>query len=236
MARAAGEHSGLERWLFQLGYASERVHQALQGVREAAAGIADRAAATTEELESELEGAWGEDAIEDVKQEVGSLAATTALGVIAAQLLKPRPVNWPRAIVAGTIGTLVYDAETLVEARLRGRKFGTRTHSRPAAADESIATLLARYAAGIGMAAFYARYLYGRLPGPPLVQGVTYGVLESTTRAWGGAMSLLNRLSPEIRLPTGYTSGLARGSESPLEALGRHAAFGAALGLVYRRK
>lgn len=232
MAREAGERSRLERWLHRLGYASAWIEDMLAAAREAAQEHAHQAA--------ELVGKWTDelgDEIEehDLEASAGSTAATAAAGMIAAQLLRPRPVNWPRAVLAGTIGTLLYDAETIVESRLAARKFGTTPAGRSAEWDDALPGIVARYAAGIGMASFYARYLYGRLPGPPLVQGLTFGALESAARGWGGALTLLSRLSPEVRLPSGYTA-IARGTETPLQALRRHLAFGIGLGMVYRDK
>jgi hypothetical protein len=231
MAKATVEQSGLEGWLHRLGYASARIGEALQSARDATSDAAERRAAARDERRPERKreqtGSPGEP--------VGSLVTTTAAGALVAQLLRPRPVHWPRAILAGTIATLVCDAETIVESRLLGRKFSTRTAARRAERETGLRVQLARYAAGIAMAGFYARYLYGRLPGPPLVQGLTYGILEAGTHAYGGPVALLNRLAPEVPIPA-YTPAPVRSDEPLLQLLRRHLVFGIVLGMVYRKE
>jgi hypothetical protein len=236
MAKWTAEQGGLEGWLYRLGYASARIGDVLQSARDAASGAADRASDAAGDLVDEVDDRWHDDDEEpgSLREHAGSLAATTAVGALVAYLLRPHKVNWPRAILAGTIGTLLYDAETVVESRLRQRKFGTRPGAGGFPPLGDIRAHLGRYAAGIGMAGFYAQFLYGRLPGPPVVQGAVYGLLESATRGWGGPVALLNRLSPEIPVPSGYTHGIAHGTETAFERARRHLLFGAALGLVYR--
>jgi hypothetical protein len=231
MARFSAEPSGIDRWLFRLGYASSRIGNIVQHVRNTASGVTD----TVRGAAGEMDDAWS-DASEPTREQVRALAATTAAGALLAQLFRPHSVNWPRAVLAGTIGTLMYDAETLVTERLSDRKFGTRAPARSTLLSGGARETALRYAAGIAMAGFYARYLYGRLPVPPLAQGVAYGLLESGTRGWGGAVALLNRLSPEIGIPTAYTQGLGRPGDDPLRAIRGHLAFGIALGVIYRGK
>jgi hypothetical protein len=218
MAKATVEQSGLEGWLHRLGYASARIGEALQSARDERLPRRKR----------EQTGSPGE--------QVGSLVTTTTAGALVAQLLRPRPVHWPRAILAGTIATLVYDAETIVESRLLGRKFSTRTAAQRPERETGLRVRLARYAAGIAMAGFYARYLYGRLPGPPLVQGLTYGLLEAGTHAYGGPVALLNRLAPDVPIPAAYTPTPVRSDEPLLQLLRRHLVFGIVLGMVYRKE
>jgi hypothetical protein len=229
MARFSAERSGIEGLLFRVGYASGRIGEVVRSVRE----TASTATATARDAAGEVDDAWS-DAAEPTREQLRALAATTAVGALLAKLLRPRSVNWPRAVLAGTIGTMLYDAETLVADRLRERKFGTRAALEASLLQGGVREAALRYAAGIAMASFYARYLYGRIPAPPLVQGVAYGLLESGTRGWGGAVSLLNQLSPQIRIPTGYTQGLGRSGESVLRAVRGHLAFGIALGVIYR--
>ncbi len=225
--------TGLERWLHRVGYASEWMRQAAHMVREFA----------TEAMpEAEPAGAGAVEDFEDDEQptapaDLVSVASTTAAGLLTAQLLRPREVNWPRAVLAGVIGTLLYDAGAMLDSRLAGRKIDTRRPLRAALAEdpdlEAVLEWGAHYAAGIGLASFYARYLYGRLPGRPLTQGLTFGALEAATLTWGGALHLLNRISPEIRLPPAYV-GLSQEKVAPWQNLIRHLAFGAAVGLIYR--
>jgi hypothetical protein len=127
----------------------------------------------------------------------------------------------------------LYDAETVVESRVRLRKFGT-SKGEASPLQGGVRVHFARYAAGIGMAGFYARYLYGRLPGPPLVQGMTYAMLEFGTQRWGGPGALLQRVAPELRIAPGYTAPAAITGEPLHSRALRHVAFGLALGLVYR--
>lgn len=229
MAKTMAERSGPRNWLYRLGYASGRIEDALRSVREAAAGgtpaapAADRAGA---------DAAAGEGSAPP--EPLRAFVATAALGTLAAQLLHPRRVNWPRAVLAGTIGTLMYDVETVAEARRLGRKFGTREALRRILMAGDLSTQAGRLAAGVGMAGFYAGFLHGRLPGPPLLQGLLYGALESGAHGWGGAAALLGRLSPEVHVPAAYARGIARGNETALERVRRHLVFGLVLGLVYR--
>jgi hypothetical protein len=234
MAKWTAEQGGLEGWLYRLGYASARIGETLQDMREATSGAAAGASDSVEHLTEEAGDRWDEAEPSSLMEHAGSLAATTAVGALVAHLLRPNRVNWPRAVLAGTIGTLLYDAETVVRSRLQQRKFGTRSGSSRFPPLNEVRAQFGRYAAGIAMAGFYARFLYGRLPGPPVLQGAVYGLLESATRGWGGPIGLLNRLSPEIRIPSGYTHGIAHGTETALERARRHLLFGAALGLVYR--
>lgn len=225
--------TGVERWLHRFGYASEWMRQAADMVR----GFAAEAAEAMPDAESARAGAFEEDEQPAAAADLVSVASTTAAGLLTAQLLRPREVNWPRAVLAGVIGTLVYDAGALVDSRLGGRNIDTRRPLRAALTEdpdlEAVVEWGAHYAAGIGLASFYARYLYGRLPGSPLKQGLTFGALEAVTLTWGGALHLLNRLSPEIRLPPAYV-GLSQEGIAPWQNVIRHLAFGAAVGLIYR--
>ncbi|HEV2131559.1 MAG TPA: hypothetical protein VGR27_10680 [Longimicrobiaceae bacterium] len=225
--------TGLERWLHRFGYASEWMRQAADMVR----GFAAEAAEAMPEAEPAHAGRFEDDEQPAAAADLMSVASTTAAGLLTAQLLRPREVNWPRAVLAGVIGTLLYDAGAMVDSRLAGRKIDTRRPLRAALSEdpdlEAVVEWGAHYAAGIGLASFYARYLYGRLPGSPLTQGLAFGALEAATLTWGGALHLLNRISPEIRLPPAYV-GLSQEGIAPWQNVVRHLAFGAAVGLIYR--
>lgn len=234
MEGLANGRTGIERWLHRVGYAAEWVRQTVDTVKEFAAEAAETVPERIEEPESAVE---REDEEPVAESDVFALASTTAAGLLTAQFLRPREVNWPRAVLAGVIGTLLYDAESLLDARLAGRKIDTRSPLRVSfTEDPDLETVMewgAHYAAGIGLASFYARYLYGRLPGPPLAQGLAFGALEAATLSFGGAMRLMNALSPEIRLPPAY-AGLRKDNVEPWQHLLRHLAFGVAVGLIYR--
>jgi hypothetical protein len=162
-----------------------------------------------------------------------ALAGTAASAALAAQLVRPRSVHWPRAVLAGTIATLAYDAETVVETVRGERKFGTSSRVPPRFGFEDPRAQLGRLAAGIGMAGFYAAFVHGRLPGPSMVHGMLYGAAEAVTRGWGGPAALLARLLPEARIPVASGDGLARDGESAGERLRRHLVFGAVVAVVY---
>jgi hypothetical protein len=162
-----------------------------------------------------------------------ALAGTAASAALAAQLIRPRSVHWPRAVLAGTIATLAYDAETVVETVRGQRKFGTSSRVPPRLGFEDPRAHLGRLAAGIGMAGFYAAFVHGRLPGPGLVHGMLYGAAEAVTRGWGGPAALLARLLPDARIPVASGDGLAREGESAGERMRRHLVFGAVVAVVY---
>jgi hypothetical protein len=146
---------------------------------------------------------------------LGASAATWALG----RVLHPRPVHWPRAVLAGAAGTALAD---LAERALR-REDARSAHFLPRLED------LPRYAAGVATAAAYAAVAYPLLPGSPLVRALLFGALDAATREAGGAVGLLQRVAP--RLPLEALSSLEAPRRAPASAL----AF--ALGLaLYRGK
>jgi len=230
---AKAEPNGFEGLLYRLGYASARARSALREVQEAGAGAAQRPSERSNRFADEPADAWDDDDGAN-SHPVAAMAAATAVGALLTQVLHPRSVNWPRAVLAGTIGTLLYDAETVVESRLRKRKFGTSRSAREALMQGGLRGQAGRYAAAIGMAGFYGQFFYGRLPGPRVLHGMLYGLAEGSTRGWGGPIALLNRVSPQIRIPSGYTHGIAHGTETTVERLGRHLLFGLALGIIYK--
>jgi hypothetical protein len=241
MARETTGPSGLNEVLYRLGYTGARIQGVIDDLRETAASLGndgpDAAAAAPRRDDAPRPETPREDgAAGGLGGPLGSLVATTAAGALLAQVLRPRRVNWPRAVLAGTIGTLMYDVETVVDARRLGRNFGTRAALRRLLLSADLRTQLGRLAAGIGMAGFYAGFLHGRLPGPPLLQGLLFGALESGTRRWGGSAALFGRLAPEIPIPAAYTRGIERGDETTPERIRRHLVFGLVVGLVYRGK
>ena len=206
--------------------AGERVTRTAGAAREAGEQIRDQAAEFEEHL--------GET---EAFHDAAGLLGTTAAGWFATRLLQPREVNWPRAIAAGMVGTLLFDTAKAVDQRLTGRTLDSSKAIAAAMVDgeaaEEAMGIVGRYAAGLGLAALFARYLYGRLPGPPAVQGALFGVLDAVTLSWGGVLPLLHRISPDVQLPLGY-AGLTRSPELTAQTLLRHVAYGVGVGVVYR--
>jgi len=159
-------------------------------------------------------------------------AATSAL---IAQIVRPRRVHWPRVVLAGVLGTLAYDAETVVRGVRAERKFGTRSATASGVLRALTRVEGARLAAGVGMAGFYAAFVHRRLPGPVVAHGLVYGAAEALTRGWGGPAALLARVAPGVRVPAAAGRGLARSEDGPIERFTRHLAFGATLAVVYGR-
>lgn len=240
MSRSTAEPTGLDGLLYRVAYASARI-----GVRASAAGevrterepAAGRAAGRRRQVHRADDPEPPADAVPlaaALHEQLAPVLAATAVGSLLGQLLEPRRVHWPRAIVAGTIGTLVYDAETLVDAMRRRRKFGTTAPVWRVLFRGGARAQLGRYAAGVGMAGFYGRFLHGKLPGPGPLQGMAYGLVEAVTRGAGGPVALLERLAPELSVPAAYTRGIAHPDETAAQRLRRHLLFGVVVGVVYQ--
>lgn len=220
----------MERWLERVGYAVQFVGNALQAATaaaaEAAGDAADEVVDAAEEVDERppLAGAAG-------------VLASAAGGWLATRLLGARDVSLGRAVLAGVIGTVLYDAVMATDERLSGRKFDTiRPLGAAVTDDENLQVWIgwaAHYAAGVGLAILYAKHVYGRLPVPGVVQGAAFGLLDAATLSWGGLYPLLNRAVPGIDIPPGYT-GLAADPDLTARSALRHLAFGVGVGLVYR--
>lgn len=135
---------------------------------------------------------------------------------LLSRLLRPRPIRWPMAILAGLGATALSD---LV------RRFET-----PDAPEEDIDEIAFRYAAGIATASAYAAVLYPRLSGNPLTRGLLFGLVEVLAAPHGGIVVLGRKLAPTLKLPL---EGLALPVDDDAGPLA-HLAFGAGLGLLYR--
>jgi len=145
----------------------------------------------------------------------------TALGAAAAawllaRVLRPRPVHWPQAILAGIAGSALAAAAELIDRRL-----GTVPPEAPTL-DGSV-----RLAAGIAAATAYASLLYHRLPGTPATRGLIFGAMEAATRPVGGTFGVLRRLSPHIAIPFETLASAFAPARGPVSAV----AFGIGLGL-----
>jgi hypothetical protein len=152
------------------------------------------------------------------------LAAGAAGAWLVARVLRPGPVSWTRVVLAGVAATFLaaLAARTLYDGRADGGA------ERPTGTPDA-ETLLRRYGAGIAVSAGYASLLYPRLPGPPLLRGLAFGVLEVAAAPRGGLVRLAAE-APGLRFPL---QGLALPMDEDAGPLS-HMAFGLGLGLFYR--
>jgi hypothetical protein len=153
---------------------------------------------------------------------LGGATAGAALGSLAAswvlsRFLRPRPIHWPRAVIAGLAGTALADLVQNITQQ------GSDDHPPfPPGVED-----LPRYAAGIATAAAYGAQLYPRLPGSPLTRGLIFGTVEAVVAESGGALGLLQRVAPDVRLPLAPLATYAPPHRGALESL----AFGLGLAL-----
>lgn len=158
----------------------------------------------------------------EVEPAENGASAAIALGTVAAgwllgRLIRPHPVNWPRAILAGVAGTALAE---LTESLLhpdpeRPTPFPPRIDDIP------------RYAAGVATAAAYGAQIYPRLPGSGLTRGLIFGTVEAVVADRGGALGMLQSVAPQLRLPLGSLASYALPQRSTVASL----AFGLGLGL-----
>lgn len=219
----------MDQWLERLGFAAQWLVDTARSAAEAAGeGAGDLAQDAEDAMEDGL------DALPFSASP--AMLAGAAAPWLASRLLHPAEVRWRRAVVAGVVGTLLYDATMLLDQRLTGRKFDTIQPLGEALTDnpdlQPWAGWVAHYAAGVGLAVFYARYAHERLPGPSVARGAVFGVLDAVTLTWGGVLPLLSRFAPGARIPPGY-AGLAYSPTLTAQSLLRHTAYGIGLGLVY---
>lgn len=146
----------------------------------------------------------------------GAALGAAAAAWLLARLFTPRPVRWPRALLAGLAGSACAAAAEFVERRL-----GTVPPDTPAM-DGPV-----RLTAGIAAAAAYASLLYPRLPGAPGTRGLIFGAIEAAATQAGGTFTLLRRLSPQIAVPFEALAPAIVPARGPISAV----AFGLGLGL-----
>lgn len=220
----------MERWLERLGFAVQWLSDGAQAAMEAAGAMPEQ----LEELADEaLQGDHAESAMGASAAALGA----TALSWAAGRWLRPSEVAWGRAVLAGVIGTLLYDATMVVDQRLLNRKFDTISPLGEALTDDPEmqrwAGLAAHYAAGVGLAVLYARYLHERLPGPRPLRGAAFGLLDAATLTWGGVYPLVQQLGGDLPIPATYAA-LAHSPTVTAQSVLRHLAYGVGVGLVYR--
>jgi hypothetical protein len=212
---ASGQQGGrlLHRVLQRAGYA-------LEEVLDAARRTGGRAVSRAQELSSA--GAGGLPDLDDLPQWGSDLGE-----MVLEDLLEPHPVHWRRALVAGIIGTLLYDAISSVEQRRLERKFGTRE----AAADEDPSAALGRYAGGVALAGVYGRYIHGRFEGPVIARGLVLGTAAAIADTRQG---LLAEVAGAAGLPMpGWMHGPRGPGRLTPGGVTAHLAFGAAVGVIY---
>jgi hypothetical protein len=211
-----------ERLIYRLGYLASRAGNAARGAASRAGDLEERLEERLGSLDLDLDA-------EDVTR-MGAWGAGAAASLVLARVLKPRPVDWRRAALAGVLATLAYDAVAWLDETLAARRTGERPESHSGA--EDLTRLAARYSAGVGLAMVYARFLHGRIPGPRVVGGLAFGVADGAAGAAGGLLPLAHHLAPSVPLPF-EARGLSPAAQVTLRTLVRHAAFGATLGAVY---
>ena len=84
---------------------------------------------------------------------------------------------------------------------------------------------------GAARGMLYGAVLEPRLPGSPLLRGVTFGVMEYVTSAFGGLDGILGASSPHRTMP--IIAALLGTSDSGAGSMADHVAFGVTLGLLY---
>lgn len=211
--------SVLDNVFYTIGYALGEAESRLAGATarggEAGSGpeAEDEDIGATRSSTVEAEATSPRSAPSDV---TGAALGAAAAAWLLARVLRPRPVRWPRAILAGVAGSVLAAAAELIDRRL-----GTVPPEAPAM-DGSV-----RLAAGIASAAAYASLLYRRLPGSPATRGLIFGAIEAATRPVGGTFSFLRRLSPHVAIPFETLASTFTPARGPISAV----AFGIGLGL-----
>lgn len=161
------------------------------------------------------------DALEgDALGHAGGLVAGAAGSWVLGRVLRPRPVSWVRVVIAGVAATFL--------AELAARAFDERAGG-GRRLDQDPEALLRRLGSGVATTAGYAALLYPRLPGTPLVRGLTYGALQVAAAPQGGLVRMAAEV-PGLRFPL---QGLAMPAEEYADPM-VHMAFGLGLGLFYR--
>jgi hypothetical protein len=151
----------------------------------------------------------------------GELVAGAAAAWLVARVLRPRPVSWPRVVIAGIAATFLAD--------LAGRTLYSDGAPAPGTVDDDPEALVRRYGAGVALAAGYAALFYPRLPGPPLLRGLAFGAMDMAAGPHGGLAGLAAE-APTLRFPLQAMVTPAEQDASPLAPM----VFGLGLGLFYR--
>lgn len=159
--------------------------------------------------------------VADAAGTAANAAIATTAGWLLSRVFRPRPVGWPRVILAGVAATTLGE----MVGRTTDREVG---RGRVPYADDP-EELLGRYGAGIALTAAYAALLYPRLPGSPLLRGLAFGALEVFAAPRGG-LGRIAADAPGLKFPLQTLALPVDEDAGPLS----HLAFGVGLGLFYR--
>jgi hypothetical protein len=143
-------------------------------------------------------------------------------------------------------------AGKLLDAMPRRRKTGVFSLVRAGAAGAGAALLrellrpmitgqvrdkpLAEAAKGVALAGAARGFLYGglidpRIPGPPIVRGAAYGLIEHLVSPWGGLTEIAGPRAPHRTIP--FLAELFEDFEPSDDTLVDHLVFGIALASIY---
>ena len=213
---------------YHLGYALESASHGAQAAQEARsaknAPLEAKGTAARESRSSrKVHGRSTDPERKPVSSAVDQFIAT-GTGVLGDRLLsillgrRPGPLRLTHAALAGAGAALVL---SLFRHGVNGT--GEEWQNRP----EPIEALLRGAARGV----LYGSVLEPRLPGPPLLRGATYGVIEYVTSPFGGLDGILGASSPHRTMP--ILAALVGTSDSTAGSMVDHVAFGITLGLLY---
>jgi len=163
-----------------------------------------------------------EDDLDGLSSSIAMTLGTVGAGWALGKIMKPRPINWPRAILAGLAATALSDLAQILTAPEVSGEEGLEFPPTPED--------LPRYATGIATAAAYGAQIYPRLPGSPMTRGLIYGAVDASLSEEGGVLGLLERVVPQVELPL-RSLALSPGRRTRLASI----AFGLGLGLYSAR-
>ncbi len=175
----------------------------------------------------EVRGKEAEPARRPVSSAVDQLIAT-GTGMLGDRLFsivagrRPGTLRLTRAALAGA-------GAALAISLFRNGKNGTRE------VGESPYDPTGELLAGAARGVLYGAVLEPRLPGSPLLRGVTYGVMEYVTSPFGGLDGILGASSPHRTMPivAALLGQNDSGARPGAGSITDHVAFGITLGLLY---
>jgi len=190
---------------YRIGYALEAARSRVPGSPEGKAAVRAREKSPVRS---------GADLMDQLIS-VGTGALTAKMLDILPGRSKPGVLRLVRAAVAGAGAAAVL---ALVRSRLLDA---------PDEEPDAVSELLA----GAGRGIVYGSVLEPHLPGPSLLRGATFAVIEYSVSPWGGLDGVLGAASPRRTIPV---LGALMGTDAlEAESLAEHMIFGATLGLLY---
>ncbi len=136
-------------------------------------------------------------------------------------------MNTSKAIIAGVVATAVMSIVAMFVAPMMGMPkmdFGTMLGSNnPMMAMPYAAGWMIHFVLGIIMAIIYAKFLYGKLPGNGVLQGIIYGLI----------LFMLAQIMVMPMMGNGLFSG--GNMQLLMGSMIGHIVFGATLGAVYNK-